>query len=89
MNACSFRLLLGEQPQHRLEPDQADLEPVRVRADAIVRADERRAGDRVELAATLVEDELDVGERLEAAAEAGLRLPHALRDGADAPRSCV
>ena len=78
------RLLLGEEPQHRLEPDHPDLEPVGIRADAVVRADERRAGDGVELAAALVEDELDVGERLQAGTEARLRLADALRDRADA-----
>ena len=51
---------------------------------AVVRADERRAGDGVEVAAPLVQDELDVGERLQARAEARLRLADALRDGADA-----
>ena len=45
-----------------------------------------RARHRLELAAAVVEDELDVRERLEAGAEARLRLAHALRDGADAPR---
>ena len=78
------RLLLGEEPQHRLEPDHPDLQPVRIGADAVVRADERGAGDGVELAAALVQDELDVRERLQAGAEARLRLPNALRDGADA-----
>ena len=83
------RLLLREQPQHRLEPDQSDLEAVRVAADRVVRADERGAGDRLELAATLMEHELDVGERLQAGPEARLRLAHALRDRADAAASRV
>ena len=48
-------LLLGEQPQHRLEPDEADLEPVAVGADPVVRTDERCAGDRSELPAAAVE----------------------------------
>ena len=33
-------LLLGVQPEHRLEADQPDLEAVRVDADRVVRADE-------------------------------------------------
>ena len=48
-------------------------------------ADERCAGDGVELAAALVQDELDVGERLQAGAEPRLRLANALRDRADTP----
>ena len=48
-----------------------------------MRADERRAGHGVELSTSLVEDELDVRERLQASAETRLRLANALRDGAD------
>ena len=39
----------------------------------------------MELAATLVEEEVGMAERLEASAEARLRLAHAFGDGADAP----
>ena len=64
------RLLLGEEAEHRLEPDHADLEPVRVGTDPVVRADERGARDGLELPTPLVEHELDVGEGLETRAEA-------------------
>ena len=77
------RLLLGEEPQHRLGADQADREPVGLLARLVVRADELDAGDGLELARALVEHQLDVRERLEPRAEARLRAAHALRDGAD------
>ena len=73
------RLLLGVEPQHRLQPDQPDLQAIRVRARAVVRADEGGAGHRVELAAAVMEDELDVRERLEPPAEPRLGLPHPFR----------
>ena len=38
-------LFLGVELQHRLEPDESDLEAVAVGADPVVGADERRAGD--------------------------------------------
>ena len=72
-------LLLREEPQHRLQPDEPDLEPVAVGADPVVRPHERRARDRRELTPAPVERELDVRERLEAAAEPALRPPDALR----------
>src|SRR5262249_7175242 len=59
------RLLLGEQAQHRLEPDQPDLEPVGVGTRPVVRPDQGRPGDGVELAAAVMEDELDVRKRLQ------------------------
>ena len=82
--ARGFSSPLEEEPQHRLEPDVPDREPVRVRPARVVRADEVRPGDRVQLAAALVQHELDVAERLEPGAEAGPRLARALRDRADA-----
>ena len=42
------------------------------------------AGHGLQLAGALVQHQLDVRERLEPAAETGLRPPHALGDGADA-----
>ena len=78
------RLLLGEEAQHRLEPDHPDLQPIRVGADPVVGVDERGTGDGLELAAPLVEHELDVGERLEARAEPRLGLADALGDRPDA-----
>ena len=77
-------LLLDEEPQHRLRPDEPDREAVRVFARRPVRVDERDAGDRVQLAGALVEEQLDVRERLEPRAEARLRLADALRHRAHA-----
>ena len=48
-----------------------------------MRADELGAGDGLELAGAFVEHECDVRERLEAGAEAGLRLADALGHGPD------
>ena len=76
-------LLLDVEPQHRLRADEADREPIRILAGRAMRVDERGARDRVQLARALVEEELDVRERLEPRAEARLRLAHALRDRAD------
>ena len=78
-------LLLDEEPQHRLGADEPDREAVRILARGPVRVDERDAGDRVQLAGSLVEHQLDVRERLEPRAEARLRLAHALRHRADPP----
>ncbi len=77
-------LLLGEEPKHRLGADQPDPEPVRILARRPVRADELDARDRLQLSASLVEDELHVRERFESRAEPRLRPPDPLRDGADA-----
>ena len=63
------RLLLGEELQHRLEPDQPHLEPVRLGADPVVRAHEGCARHRLELPPPLVQHELDVREGLEARTE--------------------
>jgi hypothetical protein len=70
-------LLLGIEAEHRLEADQADAEAVGILARPPVRADELDPGDRLELAAADVEQELDVGERLESRAESRLRLSDA------------
>ena len=77
------RLLLREQAQHRLGTDEADAEPVLVRPGRVVRPDQLDARHRAELAAAVVHHQLDVGERLEARAEARLRAPDALRHRAD------
>ena len=78
------RLLLGEEPQHRLGADQADREPVGILPRLVVGGAQVGSGHRLQLAGALVQHQLDVRERLEPAAEARLRPPHALRDGAHA-----
>ena len=84
------RLLLAEEPQHRLSADHPDGKAVVVLPRYPVRPDELRGGHGLQLAATAMEDELDVRERLQAGAEARHRLPYALRHGADpAVRLCV
>src|SRR5262245_60829946 len=77
-------LLLREEPQHRLEPDEPHGQPVGLLARPTVRTDERRAGHGPQLAAPLVEHQLDVTQRLEPPAEPGLRAPDPLGDRADA-----
>ena len=76
-------LLLDEEAQHRLGADEPDREPIRILARCAVRVDERDARDGVELARALVEQQLDVRERLEPRAEPRLGLADPLRDGAD------
>ena len=74
------RLLLGEEPEHRLGGDEADPQPVRVLARLPVRVDQLGARDRLELAASLVQDQLAVAQRFQPGAEARFRLTHAFRD---------
>jgi hypothetical protein len=74
-------LLLGEQTQHRLCADQPDPEAVSHVTRRVVRAHQIDPGNRLELPGPLVQKHVDVRERLETCAEAGLRLPDALRDG--------
>ncbi len=50
-----------------------------------MRAHELDARDRLELTAALVEQELDVAERLEPGAESGRRSPHSLGERTDTP----
>src|SRR5437764_5759176 len=50
-----------------------------------MRPDQLGTRDRVQLAAPVVQQDLDVAEGLEATAEAGLRAPDPLRDRPDAP----
>ena len=50
-----------------------------------MRAEELGPGDRLELAAALVQHQLDVAERLEPRTEARLRLAHALGHRSDPP----
>src|SRR4051812_33003373 len=76
-------LLLAEQSQHRLGADHPNREAVVVLARLPVRPDELRCGNRLELAAPTMEDEVDVRERLESRAEARHRLSHTLRHRAD------
>ena len=78
-------LLFDVQAQHRLGADEPDRKPVRILARRPVRIDERGTRDRMQLARALVEQKLDVGERLEPRAEARLRLADAFRDRAHAP----
>jgi hypothetical protein len=78
------RLLLGEEAQHRLGADQPHREPVRILARFVMRRAQVRPRHGLQLAGALVEHQLDVRERLEPAAEARLRPPHALGDCADA-----
>jgi hypothetical protein len=72
------RLLLGEEAQHRFRGDQADVEAKGLLARRSVRLQQLDPGDRLQLTAPLVEEQLDMAERLESRAEARLRLPHAL-----------
>src|SRR5207247_6447712 len=78
------RLRLAEESQHRLGADQADVETVRLLARGVVRPQQVDAGHRLEVARSLVEQQLDVRQRLEPPAETGFRLAGALRDRADA-----
>ena len=80
LEGARVSLLLVEEPQHRLRPDQGDTEAVGLLARPRVRAQEIDAGDRAELARALVVLERDVRERLEPRPEAALRLADALRD---------
>src|SRR5919197_2767843 len=58
-------LLLDEQAQHRLGADQPDVESIRVIANELMRRDQLDASHRLELPASLVEQELYVAQRLE------------------------
>src|SRR5439155_12105229 len=69
--------------EHRL----AGREQAQVVADVPVRGDDLRLGDGVERAATPVEHQVDVGERLEPSAEPRGGLPDALGDAADLART--
>jgi len=51
----------------------------------MVRLEQLDTGDGLQLARALVQHQLDMRKRLEARAEARLRLPHPFRDRADAP----
>src|SRR5262249_16809044 len=90
VESARVRLLLREQPQHRLGADQPDTQRVGLLADPVMRVAQVDAGDGLQLARPLVEHQLDVGQRLEPRAEARLRFADPLRDGADTPaRECV
>ena len=69
--------------EHRL----AGREQAQVVPDVPVRRDDLRLGDRVERAATPVEHQVDVGERLEPPSEPRGGLPDALGDGANLART--
>ena len=68
----------------RLEPDHPGLQAIRVCADPVVGVDERGTCHGFELAPTLVEHELDMGERLQARSEPRLGLANALGDSSHA-----
>ena len=89
LERAGVRLLLGEEAEHRLQRHEADTEPVRVFPRRPVGAQEVDAGDRVQLAAPFVQDELHVAERLEPGAEADFvrRIP--LATAPTPPRSSV
>ena len=76
-------LLLGEEAEHRLGADQPDAQAVGLLANRAVRPYEVDSRHRLELARALVQLQRNVRQRLEPAAEAGLRLPDPLGDGAD------
>ena len=69
--------------EHRL----AGREQAQVVADVPVRRDDLRLSDRVERAATPVEHQVDVGERLEPPSEPRGGLPDALGDAANLART--
>src|SRR5439155_15368156 len=71
--AC-IRLLLGEEAQHGLGPEEPDTEAVLLLARRVMRVDELDARDGLELAGALVEHQLGVRERLKPRAEARFRL---------------
>ncbi len=79
------RLLLGEEAEHRFEPDEPDVEPIRVLAGLVVRLDQIDTGDGLQLAGALMEEQLDMTQRLQPRPEARLGPADALRDRADAP----
>jgi hypothetical protein len=85
MKGRRVSLLFDEKPEHRLEPDVPDRETISIRSAPIVGADEVGAANGLELPAALVQEQLDVAERLQPAAEARARLANALGDRADAP----
>src|SRR5581483_10480712 len=79
----NVRLLLDEQPQHRLRADQPDGQPERVLSRGAVRPHELDPGDGVELAAAAMEEQLYVRQRLEPPTEARAGTADAFRDRAD------
>src|SRR5439155_17857601 len=82
LERARVRLLLRKESQHRLAADEADPEPVRILSRVRMRLDQVDAGDRVQLAAPLVEEGLHVAQRLEPPPEARRRLADPLRDRA-------
>ena len=62
-----------------------DRQPVAVRPRPLVGANELGTAHGMQLAATLVQEQVGMAERLEASAEARLRLAYAFGDRADAP----
>jgi glutaredoxin 3 len=80
-----LRLLLDEEPQHGLEPDVPDRQSVWIGSRGVMRADELGAPDRVQIASPLVQQELDMRQRLQAGAKTRTRFPHAFGDRAHPP----
>ena len=77
----AFGLALQGQLVGRLEHRHGPAQPVEVVAERAEVVERLGLGHDVELAAALVEQQLDVAGGLEPAAEAALRLAHALGDG--------
>jgi hypothetical protein len=75
--------LLCEQAQHRLGPDEPNPEPVLLLSDGVMRVQQLDSRDGLKLSRPLVQQHLDMGERLEARAEPRLRLADSLCDSAD------
>ncbi len=78
------RLPVRRQAVHGLEQDEALRQAIEVVHERPGRVDGLDLADDVQLPA-LVEQEGDVGQRLQPTAEAALRLPHALRHGPHLP----
>ena len=74
---------LREEARHRLDPDERDAEAVDVAAHGLGRVEELDGADRRELPAPAVQDDLDVRQRLQTAADPRLRLANALRHRPD------
>ena len=81
--AC-IRLLLGEEAQRRFESDQAYVEAIRILTRRMVRFDQLDAGHSLQLARPLMQEQLDMAQRLQPRAEARLRSPDTFCHSADA-----
>ena len=82
---AGVRVAVVEQPADRVAGAGGGVERAAVLAQARVAGDRLGGRDREQVAAALVEHEVEAEERLQAAAEARLGAPHALGDGAQPP----